>query len=490
MSIFSFFGRPSCAPRAGRVRPDFEGLEDRTVPSTVTVPGTGSVSSAISGYVFGDLNNNGLFESSEPPIAGNTLQLYRGATATGTPIASATTDSNGFYQFTADSTISTAPTTRTVVATFATAKTGWTSTAQATQFDPSLGTLLSIDLINTSTVQSEFQVENLDNEAGNISSTVNGGVTVTVPSVSPLTASASLSDSFDAAAYDGTIDFSGPSGHDSGLKSQSGSNSITNITDPSVLAEFEGTGSVALSGHGTSRSSVSGPGNVLALLNTSAGAQVQVVYHYIPSNALTAGAYTILQTSTPPGYISGQKSSGGVVIPNSAGTNTITVTVQNGSSTNNDFGEIKPSSLSGYVYVDLNNNGQKDTGEPPIPGTTVTLTGTNDMNVAVRVVVQTDTSGLYQFANLRPGNYTITETQPSGYQPGKLHVGTLNGTTTGTAGTNLFSVPLSQGQTGLDYDFGEQLPPAPPQVTPPQVPPTPTLSKVYFLSSTLKRLFG
>ncbi len=481
MSIFSFFTRPPCAPRPSQARPAFESLEDRRLLSVSTITNT------ISGYVFGDLNNDGLFESGEPPIAGNTLQLYRGASATGTPINSAVTDANGFYQFTTDATISTAPTTRVATATFASAKTGWTNTAQVAQFNPALGTLLSIDVINTATMQSEFQVENLDNVAGNISSTVNGGVTVSVPDVSPLTASASLSNSFDAAADDGTIDFSGPGGHDSGLETQSGTNSISDITSAAVLQEFEGTGTVTLSGQATARSSVSGPGNVLALISTNAGARVQVVYHYIPSNALTPGTYTILQTSTPPGYISGLKSSGGQVIPNSAGTNTITVTLQNGGSTNNDFGEVKPSSLSGYVYVDLNNNGIKDANEPPIPGTTITLTGTNDLGIAVRVVIQTNTAGYYQFNNLRPGSYTIAETQPSGYIPGKDSLGTLNGVPAGTKGTDKFFVTVAQAQTGLNYDFGEQLPSVPPQVTPPQIPPSTPLTKLLFLSSTLKK---
>jgi SdrD B-like domain len=475
--MFPFFARPRTVSRPSQARPAFESLEDRRLLSVNT----------ISGYVFGDLNNDGLFQSGETPIASNTLQLYRGTTATGTPIASAVTNASGFYQFTIDNTISTAPTTRTVLATFASAKTGWTKTAQVAQFDPSLGTLLSIDIINTATQQTEFQVENLDNEAGNISSTVSGGVTVTVPGLTPLTASTSLSDSFNAGVDDGTIDFSGAGGHDSGLKTQSGTSSLTNITNASVLQEFEGTGTLSLSAHATARSSVSGPGNVLALLNNSAGDQVQVVYHYIPSNALKPGNYTILQTSTPPGYISGLKSSGGQVIPNSAGTNTIKVTLTNSSSTNNDFGEIKASSLSGYVYLDLNNNGVKDSNEPPIPGTTITLVGTNDLGTVVRIVMQTDTSGFYHFDNLRPGHYSITETQPANYVQGKNSLGTLNGVTSGTQTGDQFNVTLGQAQTGRDYDFGEQVP-AVPQVTPPQTVTTTisSLSKLWFLSSTGK----
>ncbi|HEX5271990.1 MAG TPA: choice-of-anchor E domain-containing protein [Gemmataceae bacterium] len=334
MSSLSLPGRRG---RAALSRPCFEGLEDRMVPSTVTATNT------LSGFVFADLNKNGLFDAGEPPIKSNTLQLYRGATATGTPIASAVTDGNGFYQFTTDQTISTAPTTKVATATFSTGKTNWTQTAQVAQFDPSLGTLLSIDFINTATLKTEFQVENLDNEGGNISSSVSGGVTVTVPGVGALAASTSLSDSFNAAADDGTIDFGGAGGHDSGLKSQSATKSVTNLTSAAILQAFQGTGTVTLSGRATATSSVNGPGNVLALLNTSAGAQVQVVYHYIPSNALRPGVYTILQTNTPTGYVSGLKSSAGVIIPNSTSVNAITVTLQpNTSSTNNNFAELLP----------------------------------------------------------------------------------------------------------------------------------------------------
>ena len=45
-------------------------------------------------------------------------------------------------------------------------------------------------------------------------------MTLSVPGVNPLVAPATGSASFNAAAYDGTIDFGGPSGHDSGLKTQ------------------------------------------------------------------------------------------------------------------------------------------------------------------------------------------------------------------------------------------------------------------------------
>ena len=40
---------------------------------------------------------------------------------------------------------------------------------------------------------------------------------------------------------------------------------------------------------------------------------------------------------------------------------------------NYNFGELLPASISGYVYVDGNNNGAKDFGEAPISGVVVAL---------------------------------------------------------------------------------------------------------------------
>lgn len=477
----------------GGPRPGLEGLEDRRLLSAA----------AISGYVFHDLNNDGLFQPGEPPIAGSNIELHN---AQGKTVGSAVTDAKGFYQFTTDATISQAPATRTVVASFDQAKTGWTKTAQVAQFDPSLGTLQSVEVVSTATLKSQFQLENIDDEPGTINSAINGSVTVSVAGLSPLTTQLTSSDSFAAGPYDGNIDFTGASGHDSGLKTQSGSQTVI-VTDPGQLQAFEGNGSVTVSGHARSTSTTGGPGNLLALVNASAGAQVQVIYHYIPSNALRPGTYTVVQTSTPAGFVSGLKSSGGTVIPNSAGTNSITVNLQNGNSTDNDFAELKPSSLSGHVYADLNGDGIRQSNEPGVPGTTVTLTGTDDLNDVVRVVLQTDTNGSYHFDNLRPGPYTITKTPPPNYLEGKNTLGTLNGVKSGTVGNDQFLVTVGQGQVGLDYDFGELLPPAPPQVTPPPVvvppaaqvlpavpppvvvvtaPPAP-LSKVMFLSSTFWR---
>src|SRR5262249_39055638 len=83
-------------------------------------------------------------------------------------------------------------------------------------------------------------------------------------------------------------------------------------------------------------------------------------------------------------------------------------------------------SLSGFVYLDGNNNGIRDANQVRIQGVTVTLSGVNDLNQPVTSVTVTGPDGSYLF-NLRPGTYQITETQPTGFLEGQADVGTLGG---------------------------------------------------------------
>src|SRR5262249_4654501 len=78
-------------------------------------------------------------------------------------------------------------------------------------------------------------------------------------------------------------------------------------------------------------------------------------------------------------------------------------------------GVIPPASLSGTVFEDFNDDGQIDFGERGIPGVVITLSGIDDLGRPVRRSRTTDGDGTYLFGGLRPGSYTLTETQPGGY---------------------------------------------------------------------------
>src|SRR5437660_9240775 len=73
-----------------------------------------------------------------------------------------------------------------------------------------------------------------------------------------------------------------------------------------------------------------------------------------------------------------------------------------------------PASVSGCVYVDLNNNGAMDQGETPLAGVTVNLFGSDDRGQAVSLSQATGADGSFRFGNLSPGSYTLNDVQPHG----------------------------------------------------------------------------
>jgi hypothetical protein len=489
MSLFNLFGHRRMRPAKAVLR--VEMLEDRDVPSCTV----------IAGHVFDDANNNGLFDAGERPLASVLLQLKNDANVI---VDTATTDANGHYLFDTDQTAVAAPTTETKTVTFGTTKTDWTQTQGVDQFDPSLGTLTGVEIINDASLASQIKFESLDGAQATVTGTVAGTVTLTGAGASSLVTDTSADETFQAGAFDGTPDFAGASGHDFGSKSANASKSIT-LTNPSDLAAFTGTGQVSLTETAHATSSATGAGNLLTQINSTASAQVRVIYHYTPTKCLQAGNYTIVEATQPPGYMDGKESQNGVVLASTLGTDTIHVDVipsvtplttpdqPTFQSLTNDFAKVKPASVSGFVYVDPNNNGIMEAGEPPIPGTTITLTGSDDTGANVGTTAQTAVDGSYFFGNLRPGQYWLTETQPAGFLDGKTTVGSLGG----FAVPNQMSLTINPGNAGINYNFGE-LPvpvtgignPDPPPVQPPPVPPPPTqppaINKRMFLASSFR----
>jgi hypothetical protein len=132
-----------------------------------------------------------------------------------------------------------------------------------------------------------------------------------------------------------------------------------------------------------------------------------------------------------------------------------------------DFAEIEPSHLFGTVWEDFNNDGDINFGETGIGGVAVTLTGTDDRGNAVNLAAETMASGGYIFADLRPGTYSLAETQPAGYDDGvegndfavtNPYAVNAAAISSGTnSGNDVFSgVTLAPGSTGDFYNFGER----------------------------------
>ena len=64
------------------------------------------------------------------------------------------------------------------------------------------------------------------------------------------------------------------------------------------------------------------------------------------------------------------------------------------------------------IYEDANGNGERDPAEQALAGAQLHLTGSG-----VDQSITTAADGLYSFTNLSGGQYTLTETPPSGYGP-------------------------------------------------------------------------
>ena len=183
-----------------------------------------------------------------------------------------------------------------------------------------------------------------------------------------------------------------------------------------------------------------------------------------------AGRYRLAEVQ-PEGYLDGIETAGtaGGFVDNSQDFNEIRdMVLGNFDGTGYLFGEILPSSLQGLVWEDFNNDGEVDFGEMAAEGTTITLTGTDDRGNNVMLSQDSNGQGIFEFVDLRPGNYTLNEAQPAGYVDGKDVVGEVNGVLTGDhdGGTPALStindafagvVLPRPNSSGVNYNFGERI---------------------------------
>ncbi len=116
---------------------------------------------------------------------------------------------------------------------------------------------------------------------------------------------------------------------------------------------------------------------------------------------------------------------------------------------------IKKSTIAGWVYEDLNDSGVKDANETGIKDVEIKLSGVDAYDNTVDLTATTLADGSYKFDDLSPANaagYKIKETQPAKYVDGKDKLGDQ----LGTLGNDEFTaIPLGSGVDGKSYDLGE-----------------------------------
>ena len=175
---------------------------------------------------------------------------------------------------------------------------------------------------------------------------------------------------------------------------------------------------------------------------------------------LQPGAYTIVQVQ-PNGYVdAGQElgTAGGTSETNRFSN----VNLQSGESGEMyNFCEIQYSSIDGYVHTELNGNKtlDVDAGEIALQGVKIELL---DADGNVIETTFTDENGYYRFDKLQAGSYSVRQTQPDGY----LDVGAIVGRDAATnvdgdgdVSENLIAkITIGAGQDLIRYNFCEAPP--------------------------------
>ena len=175
---------------------------------------------------------------------------------------------------------------------------------------------------------------------------------------------------------------------------------------------------------------------------------------------LPPGGYTIVQVQ-PDGFVdAGQDlgSAGGVIGDNRFSEVNLLSGAQG---LNYNFCEHQYGSIDGFVHTEHNGNKtlDLDAGEIALEGVVVQLLD-GDGNVIAQTT--TDADGYYRFDNLLPGQYGLREIQPTDY----LDVGAIVGsdqatgeTGSGTVGENeIIGIQIGSGQNLVRYNFCEAEP--------------------------------
>lgn len=107
-----------------------------------------------------------------------------------------------------------------------------------------------------------------------------------------------------------------------------------------------------------------------------------------------------------------------------------------------DFGnQLLPNAVGGVKFEDLNANGVRDPGEPPVAGVTINwFPGVSPNPTGGSRTAVTDANGNFLFTNVTPGPFFLVETPPAGFTQTTPAAGFIPGTLTagGSILTNVF----------------------------------------------------
>jgi hypothetical protein len=132
-----------------------------------------------------------------------------------------------------------------------------------------------------------------------------------------------------------------------------------------------------------------------------------------------------------------------------------------------DIFDGEPVTISGFVWVDVNNNHLKDAGEVGLPNVVILLT--SDANPDYKKWTATGSDGSYQFVDLLPGYYSLEQKPPQGFTDGWDKLGEIvvidpqGGSSSSLPTANpgsaaqdnrFVGIEVPAGAAGINYAFG------------------------------------
>jgi len=131
--------------------------------------------------------------------------------------------------------------------------------------------------------------------------------------------------------------------------------------------------------------------------------------------------------------------------------NTIAVTLRRGGSINNNYGETL-STIAGTVFADEDVSLTENAGDIYLSGVTITLECIDAASMPVILSQATDANGNYLFEELKSGTCEVSEAQPAMYGDSLDFVGSAGGTLNND---NISDIALGLGVDEINYDFSE-----------------------------------
>jgi hypothetical protein len=151
-------------------------------------------------------------------------------------------------------------------------------------FSSSMGTLTEVDVVASGSYSTEFSAENLGSSTATIEGTTSGNLAINLPSGAIPVTIPSVSQTYNASPFDGTLNDAGTSGKIFTPVTSSSAPQTTVLTSPADLAAFTGSFRIPItvSGHAEGSASSSN-GDMSDTFQTQTSVTLTVIYHYIPN---------------------------------------------------------------------------------------------------------------------------------------------------------------------------------------------------------------